>query len=266
MALIKELFVEPFKEIIKYRELILYQVKAEFKQRHFQKALGPIWWFGEPVLMAFVYLFLTQVLFRQTFEENQLIIIIMSVLIWRWFSKSLDNAPTLLASFQYELKKTNLPILPLIYSNMLVELMYFGFALIIIFAGVLISGINLTVNIIYIPILIVTQMTMIVGFVTFLGKYGVLFKDLSQIAWVFVAIWFYMSPGIYPENLIPDNYRWLYDLNPFATIFPAWRDVLINGVQPDLFKIGLWLGVAIPFALIGLRMLTKSRAAFFKRL
>ena len=216
--------------------------------------------------MALVYLFLTTILFRQTFGEHQLIIIVMSVLIWRWFSKSLDNAPTLLASFQFELKKTNLPILPLIFSNVLVELMFFGFALIVIIAGVLLSGVSLSVYLAYLPILIIIQFTMIVGFVTYMAKYGALFKDLAQISWVFVAIWFYLSPGIYPEQLIPEGYRWLYDLNPFATIFPAWRNILIDGVQPDLIRLGIWFIVFLPFALFGLRSINKSRADFFKRL
>ena len=266
MGILHEFLISPFEEFYKYRELIFYQVKAEFKQKHFQKALGPLWWFGEPILMAMVYLFLTTILFKQTFGEHQLIVIVMSVLVWRWFSKSLDNAPTLLSSFQFELKKTNLPILPLIFSNILVELMFFGFALIVIIGGVLISGISLTINVIYLPVLIILQFMMIISFVTYLSKYGVLFKDLVQISWVFVAIWFYLSPGIYPERLIPDGYRWLYDLNPWATLFPAWRSVLIDGVQPDLIRLGIWFVVFLPIALFGLRALTKSRADFYKRL
>lgn len=266
MKRLHEFFVSPFEEFYRYRELIFYQVKAEFKQRHFQKALGPIWWFAEPILMAIVYLFLTTILFRQTFGEHQLIIIIMSVLVWRWFSKSLDNAPSLLSSFQFELKKTNLPILPLIFSNLLVETMFFGFALIVIIAGVLLSGIHLTMNILYLPILIILQFVMIAGFVTYMSKYGLLFKDLVQISWVFVSIWFYLSPGIYPERLIPPDYMWLYNLNPFATIFPAWRNVLIDGTSPDLIKLGMWFLVFLPFALFGLRSIVKSRADFFKRL
>ena len=42
---IQNFITTPFKEFYKFRELIAYQVKAEFKQKHFQKALGPIWWF-----------------------------------------------------------------------------------------------------------------------------------------------------------------------------------------------------------------------------
>ncbi|MDE2590071.1 MAG: ABC transporter permease [Patescibacteria group bacterium] len=266
MGFLHEFFINPFEEFYKYRELIFYQVKAEFKQKHFQRALGPLWWFFEPVLMAFIFIFLSSILFRSTFGEHQEIIIIMSVLIWRWFSRSLDNAPSLLATFQFELKKTNLPILPLIFSNVLVELMFFGFALIVIISGVLISGVHLTANIAYLPILVILQFVMIVGFVPYLAKYGVLFKDISQISWVFVSIWFYLSPGIYPEKLIPENFHWLYNMNPFATIFPAWRSILIDGTPPNMINLGIWFAVFIPIALFGLHTIKKSRAEFFKRL
>ncbi len=258
--------IAPFREFYKYRELIAYQIKAEFKQKHFQKALGPLWWFGEPIFMATIFIFLTTFLFRQTFTEHYQITIIMSVLVWRWFSRSLDGAPILLLGFQHELKKTNLPILPLIFTNILVELMFFGFAIIVIIAGVIISGITLTIYALYLPLLVLIHLTLIVGFVTSLAKAGVFFRDISQIVWVFVGIWFYLSPGIYPERLIPDDYRWLYDLNPFATLFPAWRAILIEGVQPDLIRLGILFAIFIPFALLGLKTISSSRGAYFKRL
>ena len=77
MSWIYNFLIFPFTEFYKYRELILYQLRAEFKEKHFQKALGPLWWFGEPFFIALTMIFLTEILFRRTVEENGFIIIIM---------------------------------------------------------------------------------------------------------------------------------------------------------------------------------------------
>jgi lipopolysaccharide transport system permease protein len=256
----------PFREFYKWRDLIFYLVRAELKEKQFQKALGPIWWFGEPILMSVIYILLTTVLFRQTFEEHYQISIIMAVLTWRWFSRSVDRAPNLLLGFQFELKKTNLPILPNVFTYITVELVFFTFALAVIMAGILISGVNLTIYALFVPFLMLIQLVMIVAFSTVLARLGVFFKDIGQIIWVGTAIWFYLSPGIYPASIIPEKYLWLYNLNPFATIFPAWRNVLIDGSLPDLLSLSIWLAIFLPFALLGMIWLHNSRKAYFRRL
>jgi ABC-type polysaccharide/polyol phosphate export permease len=266
MSWIYNFLIFPFTEFYKYRELILYQLRAEFKEKHFQKALGPLWWFGEPFFIALTMIFLTEILFRRTFEENGFIIIIMSVLVWRWFSRSVDSSPYLLVNFQRELGNTNFPILPLVYTKILVEMVFFGFGLGIIFGIALLSGVTLTVNLIYLPIIMIIQLTFIIGLVTIFGKLGIFFKDLQMLIWPVISIWFYLSPGIYPETMIPDQYRWVYDLNPFATIFPAWRNVIVDGVQPDLMNLGIWFLVFLPIALFGVRDIVRSRGEYYKRL
>ncbi len=266
MSKIHEYLVYPISDFFKYRELIFYQVRAEFKERHIQNALGPVWWFGQPLLMSLLFIFATSVLFKTTFQEHYQLSIIMATLVWQWFSQSVNGAPNLLLGFQAELATTNLPIRPLVYSRLLVELMIFSFSLVIIFAGAVISGVHFTFNVLYIPILIALQFVMCVAFVSNLGRIGLFYRDLGQVLWLVVAIWFFISPGAYPKIVIPQQYLWLYDLNPWATIFPAWRDSLIVGVQPDLVRIGILFAVFIPIALIGLRKITKSRAAYYKRL
>jgi lipopolysaccharide transport system permease protein len=266
MSLWNEVLISPFTDFFKYRELVFFQVRAEFKERHVQNALGPVWWFGQPLLMSLLFIFATSVLFKTTFTEHYQISIIMATLVWQWFSQSVNGAPNLLLGFQAELASTNLPIRPLVYSRLLVELMIFSFSLVIIFAAAIIDGVHFTLNVLYIPILIALQFIMNVAFVSNLGRIGLFYRDLSQILWLFVAIWFFVSPGAYPKIVIPQHFLWLYDLNPWATIFPAWRDSLIVGTQPDLVRIGIWFAIFFPLALIGLRKIVKSRAMYYKRL
>lgn len=266
MSSISEFVLLPFQEFFKFRELIWYQIKAEFKQRHFQKALGPIWWLGEPLLLASMYVFITAFLFRYSLGEHHTISVIMAVLVWTWFARSVSGAPNLLLGFKNELTKTNLPVLPLIFTHFLFQLIIFGFSLVVIFVGLLVARVELTWNLAYLPILILVQFIMTIAISTIIARVGIFFRDISGVVSVLVHIWFYLSPGIYLRFVVPEEYRMIYDLNPFATIFPAWRDVLINGTQPDLMGLAIIFAVFLPIAFYGLRTVSTNRAQYFKRL
>lgn len=266
MSFLRDFFVLPFEEFFKYRELIIFQVKTDFKERHIQRALGPLWWFGQPLLMALLFIFVTTVLFRSQFTEHHLLSVIMAILVWQWFLQSVNGAPDLLLGFQAELSSTNLPVLPLLYSRMIVEFIIFSLSLIIIFVASLIDGVQFTANIIWIPVLIGIQIAMTVTFVTHLAKWGLFYRDISQVLWFFTAIWFFVSPGAYPKIAIPADYLWIYDLNPWAIIFPAWRDALILGEQPNVLGLGILLLIFVPLALWGLWKINKSRGTYYRRL
>ncbi len=266
MSILHEFFVSPFEEFYKYRELIWYNLKAELKRRHFRKILGPLWWVGEPLSLAGIFVFVTTFLFKNAFGEHHVATVIVSVLVWHWLAKSVTGAPNILLGFRKELSSTNLPIYPLIFSNIMTHLMTFGFSLVVIFITLIISGVEFTSNIAYLPLLIIIQFTIIVGTVTNLARAGIFFRDLSPVVTAAMGILFFASPIIYQRFTIPEEYQIWFSINPLGTLLPAWRDVLIYGNSPDLAMLGLWFLVFLFVAFVGFKRLSQSRADFYKRL
>ena len=68
-------------------ELVLALVAVEVRTRHFQKALGVFWWVLDPLLMAFLYFFLVQVVLQAADTDDYLLRILSLVFVWRWFSR-----------------------------------------------------------------------------------------------------------------------------------------------------------------------------------
>lgn len=241
-------------------------VKAELKSRHFRKLLGPLWWLFEPLSMAVVYFFITTILFKYSTGEEHLLFILVAVITWRWFSKSIDESPTLMTSNAHIISRTNFPLLPLFYIFTTVQLTYFLIGLLVLFFFLAIYGIPITSNIVYLPVIMIVQGTFILGLSSLLSRAGIYLKDLSSVVWVFTGIWFYLSPGIYPESLIPQEWRLIYDINPWVTIFSAYRAVLIDGFLPDLTKLVLWFLVFLTMTVIGLKVVSRNRGRIYKEL
>ncbi len=261
---ITSFFVDPVKSFTENRDLILYMIKADLKARHFRKLLGPLWWLFEPIMMSLVYFFLTAILFKSSSGSHQLVFILISVIVWRWFSKSVDESPTMLTSFGSALSRTNIPLLPFLYVFTGVQLFYFLTGLVVIFAFLILFQIPLTMFLVYLPMIMLVQITFNIGVSSLLARAGAHLKDLANATWVFTSIWFYMSPGIYSESLIPAHWRFFYDLNPWATILPAYRSVFIDGTMPDLVKLSIWLGIFLIMAIIGLKVINRNRGRMYK--
>nr|MDQ3971712.1 ABC transporter permease [Thermoproteota archaeon] len=68
-------------------------------------------------------------------------------------------------------------------------------------------------------------------------------------------IWLFATPIAYSITLVPDNYRWAYDLNPMVGLVGGFRWAIIGGPFPD----ALWTSMAI------VAVLTVVGTVYFRR-
>lgn len=250
-----------------YKDLIIEMVKAELRARHFQKLLGPIWWVLEPTLMALVYFFITTVMFRSSTGTNHLLFILTAVISWRWFSRTVDNAPHTVISYAGLFKQTNFPALIVLFVTAVSEMIFFFFGMLVLVFFCIIYGIYPSLAYIYLPLIMLVQLLFSFGLLSILATLGVFIRDLGTLIYVFTAIWFYLSPGIYPIEWVPKHLLKIYYMNPFATILPAYRSVIIDGKSPSDFGfLFIWLIVGIIMSFIGVRFFLRMKVTFYKYL
>lgn len=247
-----------------FRDLIFEMVRAELKARHFQRLLGPFWWLLEPALYAFAYFFLTTVLFDFTSGKDHLLFIFSSVIAWRWFSKSIDNAPNLIHAYQSFFKQATLPSKIILVSSAITEFCFFAFALLVLFFVMLVSGIKPTPATLLLPLVIAVQFALTFGLSSLLATAGVFLRDLGNIVYIFTGIWFYLSPGIYPIERVPANLMHIYLMNPWATILPAYRAVLLEGRLPNIPSLLGWLVVSLLLCIVGIKFFDRMRTRFYR--
>ena len=250
-----------------YKDLTFEMVKAELKARHFQKLLGPIWWLLEPTFMALIYFFLTTVMFRSSTGTHHLLFIFTAVIAWRWFSKTVDNSPSIVLSYAGLFKQTNFPAAIVLFVTATTEMVFFLSGLTVLIMFGMGFGVFPTVAYIYLPIVILTQLFFSFGIASILATLGVFVRDLAQIIYVFTSIWFYLSPGIYPVEMVPQRFLKYYYMNPFATIMPAYRSIMIDGKPPsDIHLLLLWFVFGIILTIIGVKFFLRTKPKFYKYL
>lgn len=243
--------------------LIKFVVWGELHSRVFDKSLGILWLLLETLILAGLYYLLTKVIFKTDVAENQFLFILVSLIFWRWFSKTVDNSPTAITGYGSVLKQTNFPVhlVILIFMGLEFTLFLFGFFVLVLF--LLFFGIYPSAVYIYLPIIIFTQFVFTFPLVLIFSVIGTFFKDFSGILYAFTSIWWYLSPGIYPVSQIPQKYLWIYNLNPFAHILPAYRDILIYGKAPNLIPIMFILIISLILSIFAVIIFNKSKYHFY---
>ena len=96
-----------------------------------------------------------------------------------------------------------------------------------------------------------------------LSSSAVFFRDIQYLWGVFISIWMYLTPIIYPVSIISEEYRWYYDnLNPMVNYVNQFRDAALSGNIITLDSLVQGILVATLTLLIGLWLFNRKQNEF----
>jgi ABC-type polysaccharide/polyol phosphate export permease len=128
----------------------------------------------------------------------------------------------------------------------------FGFAILV--PMLFIFEASFTLNILWLPVLLLIEFVGTVGACLIFSVVGTYFSDLGNIIQFLIRLGFYLSPILYSvREVVPDRLLTPYMLiNPFAGLLESYKNVVILGLPPNeyvwwgamiaciVFVIGLW--------------------------
>jgi len=245
--------LEQLKKIRQRRELLWYIVKLEMKAENKNKVLGFVWSFLNPLLLLLVYIVLVGMIFRRGGPQFPILLFI-SLLSWRWFTTSLSRSATSISSKAGLVQSVRFPLAVLPLSGIIVGFFDWLFGFVILVPMLFIFEASFTVNILWLPVLLLIEFVGTVGACLIVAVVGTHLADLSNILTFLIRLGFYLSPILYSvQGTIPDGLFGLYMvLNPFAGLLESYKNVLILGTAPTeyvlvgtavacvAFVVGLW--------------------------
>ena len=100
------------------------------------------------------------------------------------------------------------------------------------------------------PLILVLLQAFGFGLGLFLGVLNVFFRDISQMLGLFLQLWFWATPIVYMENILP---AWLSDamiLNPAYPFIHSLQAVIVNKAWPagGMWAEMIFLSVVLPLA------------------
>ncbi|SNX52863.1 ABC-2 type transport system permease protein [Thermoanaerobacterium sp. RBIITD] len=220
------------RELYEYREMLFSMVKKDLRTRYRGSFLGFLWTFINPLLQLVVYSIVFSTIMRMNIY-NFAMFLFVALLPWIFFSTSITQSTTTIMANSNLVKKIYFPRIILPISVALTGFINMIFGFIIVFIVLFIFKIHLSSSIVLLPIVMINELLFVVGLSIIFSALNVFFRDLEHILGIVTMAWFYLTPIVFPINLVPDKYLKLFFLNPMTSIILPYRDILYYGLWPS---------------------------------
>ncbi|MGB5725948.1 MAG: ABC transporter permease, partial [Thiogranum sp.] len=130
-------------------------------------------------------------------------------------------------------------------------------SLILVVAVMFHYQISPTWNLLYLPLLVLLMMVIPTGVGLWLSALAIRYRDVKFAMPFVIRMLIYSAPILYPLSAIPEQYRFLYSLNPIVAVIEGYRACLLGMPMP-------WEYI-IPGALVALLVLIFG-AIYFRKM
>ena len=248
-----------WSELWAYRHLVRYLAGRELKGRYRALTLGKAWFLIRPLSEMLVYVLIFGVVLKLHRGDLPYPLYVYSGLIcWLFFATATNRVSQSFAAFRGMMTKVYFPRLipPLVAIT--VELADFGaaflFALVLLAVYLVAPGLG----VLTLPLWVALLLIWTAGIGLFAAATSVKHRDVTMVLAIFLRVWMYTTPVIYPMSFIPERWLWLYRLNPMAVIVEGFRASLTNEPLPPLGAIIWTAATGICMALFALRLYRRT--------
>jgi len=201
--------------------LFYYFLKREIRDKYLGNLIGFSWIFIQPIITLLIYWFVFDKIFNvpRISEEEQSFgfIVYLAIGFWPWlaFSDSLLASITavseksdLIGKIKIDLKT---PVLATISARFLLHLIGY----IVVLVSLVIFNESLKISSILLVIFPLIQLFLFsVALGLLLSSFQIFIRDTLQLMTTLITLWFFTTPIIYSESILPPEYLSIIKLNP----------------------------------------------------
>lgn len=252
------------KDLVAHHDLLKLIVGRNLKIRYKNSALGFFWSLLVPVFMIVLY----AVFLRVMRFEMDLPALVTGIIVWQFLAMCLGDSLYAVIGNANLVTKAAFPrsILPL--GMVLANFINFLLAAVVLLVYVLVDPVQFGNPLWLIPA-VGCHLMLCIGTSFLISACNVYFRDTEHILSMILLAWFFMSPIIYPIEMVTSvdgGLPWwvslAYFLNPMTGIISAYRITLIGAANPGTTLMNLSFVVAIVIGLLGVWIFKKLEDGF----
>jgi ABC-type polysaccharide/polyol phosphate export permease len=223
----------------------------EIKARYKQSFLGFFWIILNPFFLMLIMSFVFEKILR--FGDLGVpypLFLFVGLLPWGFLNTTFTTSMTVMIDNSSLIKKIYFPREILVLSNLFAKTVDFFIAA-LIFVGLMI-WFQQPVDwhlLLFFPIFLL-QMGFVYGVSLMLSVMNLLYRDVQYFFTLLLTLWFYLTPIVYPVEIFPERYRWIFQINPMSVFTNAYRQVLLARDLPNWSSLLIGLGMTVILILI----------------
>jgi lipopolysaccharide transport system permease protein len=236
-------------DLWRYRELFYFLAWRDILVRYKQTVIGMAW--------AVIRPFLTMVVFTVVFghiaklPSNGVaypVLVFAAMLPWQFFANSLSECSSSLIGNANLISKVYFPRLVVPTSAVIVSFVDFMISGLIMLGLMIAYHVTPSWRILTLPLFIGVAFMAAMGGGLLLAALSVAYRDFRYVVPFIIQFGLYISPVGFSSEVVPEQWRLLYSLNPMVSVIEGFRWAIL-GESTSLNIPGFCLSMALVFIL-----------------
>lgn len=240
-----------WQDLWRYRELFYFLAWRDILVRYKQTIIGMAWALIRPFLTMIVFTIIFGKIAKLPTEGDApyAIMVFSAMLPWQFFSNSLSGCSNSLITNANLVSKVYFPRLIVPTSAVVVSFVDF------MISGMILLGLMIWYNfvpswhIITLPLFIAIAFAASMGVGLWLASLNVKYRDFRYVVPFIIQFGLYISPVGFSSNVVPEQWRLLYSLNPMVGVIDGFRWAIL-GSESNLYLPGFLLSLALVIVLL----------------
>lgn len=237
-------------------------ISRDFKLKYRRSVLGVVWSVLNPLLMMCVLAAVFSFFLRFANIENYPLYLILGNTLFGVMSDSTSTAMVSIIESSSLIKKIRIEKMIFPLEKVLFALVNFCLALIAVAAVMIFFQVVPTLNVLFLPLLLVYVLLFSAGLSLLLAALAVFFRDVCHLWSVVITAWTYATPLFYPVDILPSWMMTIEQFNPMYHYVTYFRDIVLWGVNPGLQENLICLGFAVVTFAVGFLVFKKLQKRF----
>ncbi len=236
-----------WRDLWRYRELFYFLAWRDILVRYKQTVIGIAWALIRPFLTMVVFTIVFGNLAKLPSEGAPYPILVFSAMLpWQFFANSLSECSNSLITNANLLSKVYFPRLVVPTSAVVVSFVDF------MVSGMILLGLMAWYNfvptwrILTLPLFIAVAFAASMGAGLWLASLNVQYRDFRYIVPFIVQFGLYISPVGFSSSIVPEQWRFIYSLNPMVGVIDGFRWAILGG-ESNLYLPGFLLSLGLVF-------------------
>ena len=247
-----------FKELNAYQDLFYFLVWRDIKVLYAQTVLGFSWAILNPLVQIIIFsIIFGKVANIPTDGIPYVLFSTVAIIPWTYMSESMSTSSQSLVTGQNLLGKVYFPRIIFPLTSVLAKLVDFSISIMLVVAVMFYYQVSPTWNLVYLPLLVLLMMIVPTGVGLWLSALAIRYRDVKFAMPFIIRMLIYSAPILYTASAIPDQYRFLYSLNPLVAVIEGYRACLLGMPMPWEF--------ILPGSLVAVLVLVFG-AIYFRRM
>ena len=254
-----------WQDLWRYRELFYFLAWRDILVRYKQTIIGMAWALIRPFLTMVVFSIVFGKLANLPSEGNAPypILVYAAMLPWQFFASSLTESSNSLINNSNLLSKVYFPRLIVPTSAVIVSFVDF------MISGMILLGLMAYYDfvpnwrILTLPLFILIAIAASMGVGLWLAALNVEYRDFRYVIPFIVQFGLYISPVGFSSQIVPEQWRLIYSLNPMVGVIDSFRWAILGGESQIYFPgVVLSLGIVLLILWSGICYFRKMERTF----